>query len=381
VRHTTLPGDDARVTFLGLVVRNLLRRRVRALLTLVGITLGIATVVALGVITAGLKATASAFVRSGGADFLVGQQGAADLSFSTIPESTVGRIAAVDGVDAVRASLLHIFVQGSNPYFFLSGVRLNELRTHPPDLQSGRLPEADDEVLLGLDAAADLKAAEGDTVVLAGRDFRVVGTFHSEVTWENGGAYASLATVQAVAGKAGMVSVVSVWADANVDAAVVADSVEQQVPGVVTISSSAEYGKVDQGFVIIDAVNVAIGALAVVIGGVGVMNTMVMAINERTREIGVFRAVGWTGRRVLAMIVLESLLLCLVAGVLGSFAGVGIARLAVQMPAVKGFIELSLAPWTFAKAMIVGVSVGLVGALYPAIRSSRLLPIDALRYE
>ena len=376
-----LPGDDAPVTFLGLVVRNLLRRRVRALLTLVGITLGIATVVALGVITAGLKATASAFVRSGGADFLVGQQGAADLSFSTIPEATVDRVAVLDGVDAIRVSLLHIFVQGSNPYFFLSGVRFDELQAHPPVLESGRLPRAGDEVALGVDAAADLGATEGDTAVLAGREFRVVGTFRSDVTWENGGAYASLATVQEMAGKSGMVSVASVWVDQDFDPAEVADRVEREVPGVVTISSSAEYGKVDQGFVILDAVNVAIGALAVVLGGVGVMNTMVMAINERTREIGVFRAVGWTGRRVLAMIVLESLLLCVLAGVLGSFAGVGFARLAVQMPAVKGFIELSLAPWTFTKAMIVGLSVGLAGALYPAIRSSRLLPIDALRYE
>jgi putative ABC transport system permease protein len=369
------------VTFLGLVVRNLLRRRVRAMLTLVGITLGIATVVALGVITSGLKSTASAFVRSGGADFLVGQQGAADLSFSTIPEATVGRMKAVDGVDAVRASLLHIFVQGSNPFFFLSGVRLDELRVHPPQLVAGTLPTADDEVVLGVDAAGDLGAEVGDMVNLTGRGFRVVGIYRSEVTWENGGAYASLATVQAVAGKAGMVSVVSVWVDADFDPADVARRVEAEVSGVVTISSSSEYGKVDQGFVILDAVNVAISGLAVVLGGVGVMNTMVMSINERTREIGVFRAVGWTGRRVLAMIVLESLLLCVLAGALGSLVGVGIARLAVQMPAVKGFIELSLAPWTFAKAMIVGVSVGLAGALYPAIRSSRLLPIDALRYE
>lgn len=374
-------GHHHLVTFLGLVVRNLLRRRVRALLTLVGITLGIATVVALGVITSGLKATASAFVRSGGADFLVGQQGAADLSFSTIPEATVGRIAAVDGVDAVRASLLHIFVQGANPYFFLSGVRTAELRAHPPEMVTGTLPVADDEVLLGVDAADDLGAGLGDTVSLSGHVFTVVGTYRSEVTWENGGAYAQLATVQEIAGKAGMVSVVSVWVDADFEPDVVADGVERQVAGVVTISSSAEYGKVDQGFVILDAVNVAISALAVVLGGVGVMNTMVMAINERTREIGVFRAVGWTGRRVLAMIVLESLLLCVLAGVIGSFVGVGIAQLAVRMPAVKGFIDLSLAPWTFTKAMIVGVSVGLAGALYPAIRSSRLLPIEALRYE
>jgi putative ABC transport system permease protein len=235
--------------------------------------------------------------------------------------------------------------------------------------------------VLGVDAAADLGAGPGDRVELSGHTFTVVGTYRSEVTWENGGGYASLATVQAVAGKAGMVSVVSVWVDADFDPAEVAARVEAEVAGVVTISSSAEYGKVDQGFVILDAVNVAIGALAVLIGGIGVMNTMVMAIHERTREIGVFRAVGWTGRRVLAMIVLESLLLCVLAGVLGSLAGVGIAQVAVRMPAVKGFIQLSLAPWTFAKAMIVGVSVGLAGALYPAIRSSRLLPIDALRYE
>jgi putative ABC transport system permease protein len=369
------------VTFLQMVVKNLMRQRTRTTLTVVGITLGIATVVALGTVTAGMKGTADEFVTSGGAQFIVAQQGAADLSFSRVPVEVVEAVAEVPGVAEVRGVQLEVLNVGSNPFFLLGGVDPELLAEQDIDLVAGAVPASADEVLLGVDAAADLGVGVGDTVELTGTDLVVSGTFDSEVVWEAGGGFAWLETVQAIGNKEGAVTLAYVTVESGEDPDAVAAAITDAVPEVVTISDSSEYGQVDQGFVLIDAANTAISLLAILIGGIGVMNTMVMAIFERTREIGILRAVGWARRRVLSMILLESTVLCLVAAVVGSAFGVGITVAVTQIPAVSGFVVPAY-PWSvFLKAVAVALLVGVLGAVYPAVRATRLTPMEALRYE
>lgn len=371
------------MSFLGLVAKNLLRQRVRAFLTLLGITIGIITVVALGVVTAGLKDTADSFVRSGGADFIVAQEGAADLTFSRVPDSAVKKVADIPGVAKVRPVVTHIITAGSNPFFFLTGVSPGALAEADFDLVRGRLldPAATDEVVLGAGAADDLGADVGDEVTLDNQVFRVVGVVTSEVVWEDSGGFAPLATVQDLTRITDAVTLAFVTVEPGADADEVAVEIGRQVPEVVTIANADEYQQIDSGFTLIDAANTAISLLAVVIGGIGVMNTMVMSIFERTREIGVLRAVGWSKRRVMRMILLESVLLCLLAAVLGALLGVLVSRLVTLIPAVGNFIEPSYPLSVFVRAALVGLVVGLLGAIYPALRATRLRPMEALRYE
>lgn len=371
------------MSFLGLIAKNLLRQRVRAFLTLLGITIGIVTVVALGVVTAGLKDTADSFVRSGGADFIVAQEGAADLTFSRVPESAVEEVADIRGVAKVRPVVTHIITAGSNPFFFLTGVPPDALAEADVDLVRGRLldPSETDEVVLGAGAVDDLGVDVGDQVTLDGRAFRVTGVFTSQVVWEDSGGFAPLATVQELTRITDAVTLAFVTVEPGVDAGEVAAEIRRRVSDVVTIANAEEYRQIDSGFTLIDAANTAISLLAVVIGGIGVMNTMVMSIFERTREIGVLRAVGWSKRRVMHMILLESLLLCLLAAVLGALFGVGVSRLVTLIPAVGNFIAPSYPVSVFVRAAVVGLVVGFVGAIYPALRATRLRPMEALRYE
>ncbi|HET7737823.1 MAG TPA: ABC transporter permease [Tepidiformaceae bacterium] len=371
------------MSFWMLILKNLLRQPVRAGLTLLGISIGITTVVALGVITAGLEATAADVVTSGGADFMVAQRGTADLSFSTVSESEIDLLEAVDGVDDARGALFHIIRVGSNPFFLFVGKEMTELAAVPPPLVSGSPPDPTDprQVLLGVNAAEELGVAPGDPVTLAGRDFVVVGVYATGGLWEDGGAYGALAVVQEMASKPGTVTVIHIFVEPGVDPIAVADRIDADFPTLTTILGIEDYGEVDQGFKLLGAVELAISILAVGIGAIGVTNTMVMSVFERTREIGILRAIGWSGSRVFRMILGESIVLCVAAALVGSLAGIGATRLVLFVPEISGLLEPRYTADIFVRALIVSVGVALTGAIYPALRAVRLTPMEALRYE
>ena len=125
----------------------------------------------------------------------------------------------------------------------------------------------------------------------------------------------------------------------------------------------------------------AIQILAMIVGGVVVANTMIMAIYERTREIGTLRALGWKSRRILGQVMQESLYLCLVAALLGCVLGVAILSLLTLVPGANAFVKPSWSASTFLIAISVALLLGVLGGLYPAWRASHFQPVEALRYE
>ncbi len=371
------------MSFVALIIKNLVRQRIRTGLTVLGISIGITTVVALGVVTNSFKASAGELIRLGGADFMVAQKGAADLSFSVVPQEDVAALAAYPGVARAEGMLFHITRVGSNPYFITMGLTAEDLAMNPPPLIEGTLwgAGATNELILGKRAAADLGAGAGDVVTIDDRPFRVTGIYKTGELYQDGGAYAPLATMQDLGAKTGVVTAVFITAERGVDVRTLADSIEKKFPSLATISDVSEYGKVDQGLQFMDAANLAISVLAVGIGAIGVMNTMVMSVLERTREIGILRAVGWSGRRILRMIIGESLLLCVIAAFVGTALGVLATRAILLIDIVRNLLEPQYTLDVFIRALVVAVVVALLGAIYPAFRAVRLTPMGALRYE
>jgi putative ABC transport system permease protein len=371
------------MSFVSLVFRNLFRQRMRTTLTVVGISIGITIVVALGAITGGMKQTAGAMIHEAGADFMVARKGSADLTFSVVSDDELKQLGSVPGVARATGVLMHVTKYGSNPFFPLLGIRPAQLAEAPPELLSGRLlaPGARDEIALGARAAAASGAGVGSTLALDGHTFEVVGTYKSGNTFFDAGAYAPLETVQEVARKPGVVTVVYVTAEPGVGAEALAERIENSLPTLTTVSSVAEYGRVDQGTEVMDAMNLAVSTLAIVLGAIAVMNTMIMAVFERTREFGILRAVGWRGSRIMRLVLTEALLLCLVAAFVGVGLGVLATRGVIQIETVRSFLEPSYSLDIFVRAILIAIGVALVGALYPAYRAVHLSPMEALRHE
>jgi putative ABC transport system permease protein len=125
----------------------------------------------------------------------------------------------------------------------------------------------------------------------------------------------------------------------------------------------------------------ATSVIALILGSVGMLNTMVMAVFERTREIGVLRALGWRRKRVLTLIMGEALALGLAGAVIGTVLGyLGVRALAL-MPTARGFISSDLPPEVLLVGLGLGVGLSVLGGFYPAVRGASLEPTEALRYE
>jgi ABC-type antimicrobial peptide transport system permease subunit len=120
-----------------------------------------------------------------------------------------------------------------------------------------------------------------------------------------------------------------------------------------------------------------VATISLIVGGVGIMNIMLVSVTERTREIGLRMAVGARARDILRQFLVEAVLLCLVGGLIGIAIGRGAS---VIVTAVLGWRTSTSLPAIFA-AVVVSVTVGIVFGYYPAWKASRLDPIDALRYE
>jgi putative ABC transport system permease protein len=191
-----------------------------------------------------------------------------------------------------------------------------------------------------------------------------------------------LEVLQEAGDKQGKVTLGMVQVEPGADARALAARIEEDFKDrLVSISSVEDFSKVDKGLGFIDAASWIISALAIIIGGIGVMNTMIISVYDRIREIGVLKALGWKGTSIVRMILGEAAIIGLLAAVVGSLVGIGVVKLIMRFPAAKAFISSTLPFGVMTKALAVALVVSLVGSAFPAWRAARLSPKEALRYE
>jgi putative ABC transport system permease protein len=194
------------------------------------------------------------------------------------------------------------------------------------------------------------------------------------------GGVVSLRDGQIMAGKPRKVSMYAVKLHDPAKATELVDYINTNFPDA-HAALSGEFAEQMPDFENAEGMINGISFLAILIGGIGVLNTMLMSVFERTREIGVLRSLGWRRRSVLGMILKEALWLGIFGGLTGLVVAVGLSFLLTIAPIIGEMIEPLWELDILVRALVVALLLGVIGGLYPAYRATRLQPVEALRYE
>ncbi len=379
---------------MGYVWRNLFQRKLRTGLSMLGVSVSVAGIVALISVARGMRTSLDRYMEASGASLTVFSGDAADLAFSRVTTADIDRIAALEGVEAVaRANFAAVMGprlgEGRKPiplllcFGRLPGERIME--KYRGLLSAGRMPRSRSEILAGSFVARRHGLKVGDrfplfpVTYLGIAEYEVVGIFDSDITWENGGIVVHGEVLQQkLDAKDSFALLFAYTAPAARDR--VREAIGRELTHLVAMPSGEFTQRFTSQMEFLDEVIALITAIALVVGVLGVLNTMMMSVAERTREIGTLRALGWPRGLVLRVILAEGVLLSLVGGLFG--LGLGVLGTEALIRWFEGeYLQALYEVATFAKGLFVALVVGLLAALYPALRAANLSPVEALRHE
>lgn len=372
-----------------LMARNVTRRPLRSGLTIVAVAIAICAVVALVGVSRGFEQSFIRQFEGIGVDLVVVKAGTRSMATSTLDQELGQRIAKVPGVKHVVPALsenLSFDEETAAGGFTFGWVPETVVFDHL-EIRSGRAlrREDTDGVMLGSMLASILQKKVGDTVGVFGERYRVVGIHHSSNVFENGAMIMPLATLQKLLDMEGKVKSFNVIVDkkGNADEKLierVRQGIEQIAPGIVATPTREHVDKLTE-IRVARAMAWITSTIALIVGAVGTLNTMVMAVHERTREMGILRAIGWRKSRILRMVLGESVLLSCVGGLLGVALAFGILQLLTRLPWAAGFVVRYVQPSVVLQGLAIAALVGLLGGLVPAYRATKVRPTQAIHYE
>ncbi len=375
---------------------NLRRRSSRAAFLVAGLLIGIATVVTLLTLSRALTVQAQNQLETYGANILVAPRtddlslsyggvalGGVRLQARDLREADLSRIGTIENSKnvAIVAPELLGAVKVDGGQALLLGVRSkDEFELKKWWRLDGRRPAAGEELVAGSAVARRLGLRIGDTVALDGRVFTVSGILRPTGSQDDDLLITELATAQALLGKPGRVTLVQVAAlcsDCPVEE--IARQLGDALPGAQVTAMQQVTKNRMHALDVFRTFSYVIAAIIIGIEALVVFVTMMGSVNARTREIGIFRALGFRRSHVTLLVLMEAAAASVVAGALGYLAGMAISYVLLPFFAKGGEVGISWEPPLAAGAVLLAVLIGSLGSLYPALHASRLDPTVALR--
>jgi putative ABC transport system permease protein len=375
----------SQLSFTGFAWKNLWRRRLRTLLTLCGIGMAIGAFVALVGFSRSFENEWLKLYSSSGTDIAVVDKNFMNSSVNQSKQETLRAVPVIDRADPMIFNIMDItpdvnalmFGWLDDSYEFDSLVFSS----------GGRFHNGKPEIILGDTLAKPLNKKVGDQLDLQGSTYTIVGIFHGGTGLESGAVIMPLDQLQQLSSLQGKVTGFHVRlkpapagesADHYLKRAQA--EIETALPGL-NAQPAADRAANNQFVTLAHAIAWGTSSIALMMGILGIANTMAMSVFERTREIGILRAIGWKAWRVLMLIQVEAMVLGFVGGILGIGFGWATLKLLATLPQTASVVSTNLDALHLVESLGIAVLSGLIAGAYPAWRGSHLSPVEALRHD
>ncbi len=409
-------GGISLLESISLAWSTLMANKVRTILTALGVIIGVASVVALLAIGNGSQAEITDQITANGANLLtVRAQGAAGGGNATLTTEDAEALADplnvpdAESVSPETQGIASVVAGSNSENTIVIGVTSVYLAMHNNKLQYGSFISPEQEstnvVVLGSQASIDLFGEDtdptGQTIRIKGINFQVIGVLQSKgssvFNFDDSGVLIPLSVAQKkviggrVQSAGNKTSVSSIVVEAKDQKSV--DAAQAEVEALLRTRHNVPFDGSSDDFTVsnqADLINTltetsrtmtiylgSIAAISLIVGGIGIMNIMLVAVRERTREIGLRKAIGARQRDILTQFLIEALMLSTTGGLIGLAIGVLIAVVANETGQTRALVS----PESVVLAVGFAMAVGLFFGIEPARRAAKLDPIEALRYE
>ena len=385
------------------ILRNIFRRKLRAFLTIFGITIGVLALVVMGSMAEKINLLVDGGVRYYSDKVVISDASVSPTMASAVPIS-VARVKDIENVDGVARASASIYMMAKTDAGMTLGVpqsiigddgRSKGYESFKLTMAKGRDIAATDrgKVVVGSDMAKSLKAEVGKTVVLRGKVFQVIGIYNKTLTAPDNTAvvsfedaqnmfYAQLPKlVQQQVIPDQLATGITAYPKAGIDPNGLASTIQDTVQGVKATGPKAVIDQFRNATKIFNSIIFGVALISLLVGGLSVVNTMTMSVYERTREIGIRKAIGASHRQIVGQFLMESAIIGFLGGatglVLGWLATVGVNAAMAGGGTVLFLVTPRLAIGSLVFAIVLGVGSG----FYPSLHAARLKPVVALRYE
>jgi ABC-type antimicrobial peptide transport system permease subunit len=348
-------------------------------MTLLGAAVGIAIYVAISAITNNLQNETKQVIDDYNSDITIQGKGAPSPLHSRIRAEDMAALKAMLG-DYVDPMVVGALRESWSSYAMLLGI--------PPSmaprfgLLDGKHPTAGGkDVMIGMILAQQLHIKPGDSIPLGDGSAKVTGIYNMGNRLVDGAVVADLTEAQRLLNKEGQTNIALVRIQNKGEIKKMIHEINQRFPRLVALSTADFVGNI-RLFRTIDTFTRSVAIISFIGSCLVVTNTLLMAVSERTREVGILMAVGWRPWLVIRMLLAESLTLCLG----GALAGNGMALLILKLlnnsrSVGFGWIPVTISPATFAASLLITIILALIATIWPALIIYRLSPVEALRYE